>query len=459
MFRLISKISAIAVLLCFLVAGTGVLAQEPEFSNESDMMTVEDGSKDPEPDPSSGSFELDIIGGEEAQAGAWPWMAALVSATTPSAFQGQFCGGALIKDKWVITAAHCVEGEFPSTIDVVLGRHLLSDTSGERISVAGIARHPNYNRNTLNNDIALLYLSNASSLTTIPLATLSNSSLYEPGVTATVTGWGNTSRFGAGSYPDELRQVSVPIVSNVTCNAPLANGGDVTLNMLCAGFAQGRKDTCDGDSGGPLMVPGSSGVGWVQAGITSWGIGCARPNKYGVYTRVANYEDWVYDTINAGAPPPDPCPIQLTLEDEQLYEDQISAMELMRLLYRVRDELFAQTSVGRHYTNLYYDHADQIVGMLIKHPELRSELAGILRQADSGMQLLFDDRGSEAIISPEFINSVELFLENLALHDESLDIVVNAELKRLDLDTMIGMSFEKAWRVITLTELSEGNFD
>ncbi|MEM7116960.1 MAG: serine protease [Chloroflexota bacterium] len=250
-----------------------------------------------------------IIGGEEATPGAWPWMAALVSADSQDAFNGQFCGGSLIAPTWVLTAAHCTEGATAEQIHVVLGRHTLSSNVGERIPVAQIIDHPNYNSATVDNDISLLRLSRASSQTAVAPLSQSNLNLAAPGTNATVTGWGNTSTTGS-SFPDELRQVTVPIVSNQTCNAPASYNGAITDNMLCAGFAQGGKDSCQGDSGGPLVVPDGNG-GWAQVGVVSWGNGCAEANFYGVYARVSNYDSWIAQHTGDNPNPPPP-PTSLT---------------------------------------------------------------------------------------------------------------------------------------------------
>ncbi len=250
----------------------------------------------PSPDPATPlppAPGLDIVGGGEAQPGAWPWMAALVNSSQSNAYQGQFCGGALIDPQWVLTAAHCTENNGPSDIDVVVGRHTLSSSEGERISVMEIVQYPSFNSSTLDSDLALLHLSTASSQPTIPVVGAGDANLFDPGTLVTVIGWGLTDPNNNSSYMDALQQVSVPIVSNAVCNAGNAYNGQITANMLCAGYASGGKDSCSGDSGGPLMAPDTQGGGWVQAGIVSWGDGCAAPNKYGVYTRVANFKSWI----------------------------------------------------------------------------------------------------------------------------------------------------------------------
>ncbi|MGB0384698.1 MAG: M36 family metallopeptidase [Ardenticatenaceae bacterium] len=225
--------------------------------------------------------DASIVGGEPAEEGAWPWMVSL------HRYGGHYCGGALISDEWILTAAHCSGGS-PSQYTIVIGRHDLTSDQGEEIEIDQILIHPEYGSNTLDNDIALMHLVHAPTVPTasIPLVQAANDA---PDVLSTVIGWGALSE-GGGS-PDVLHQVSVPIVSQATCEASYP--GEITENMICAGLAEGGMDSCQGDSGGPLMVPNASGSGWEQAGIVSWGEGCARPNKYGVYTRVSQYIEWM----------------------------------------------------------------------------------------------------------------------------------------------------------------------
>jgi secreted trypsin-like serine protease len=196
----------------------------------------------------------------------------------------------------------------PDNIDIVLGVNNLSDgpnsgVLGQRIGVDRVVPYSGYNENISDADLALLHLETPASLTpttvsTISLATAADSDLFAPGDLAIVTGWGATSEGGTRS--DALLEVDVPIVSNTICN--VSYGGDITNNMLCAGLAAGGKDSCQGDSGGPLIVPNGSG-GWLQAGIVSWGEGCARPNYYGVYSRVSNFTDWIDGNLNPYAGP------------------------------------------------------------------------------------------------------------------------------------------------------------
>lgn len=238
----------------------------------------------------------DIIGGQEVIPGAWPWMVALVHATSDDAAYGQFCGGSLIGAEWVLSAAHCTydlggRARQPLEIHVVIGRHELSSNEGKRAQVTEIIRHPAYTGTTFDNDLALLRLAAPVTYTPIPLLTPEQRAHEALGTTAVVIGWGVTEQ---GRASDVLRQVSVPLVDLATCrNSYGIFNEQVTENMICAGFKSGGKDSCQGDSGGPLMTFDETQQQWQQVGIVSWGDGCAEPNYYGVYTRVSNYTSWV----------------------------------------------------------------------------------------------------------------------------------------------------------------------
>lgn len=230
-----------------------------------------------------------IIGGTKSEDGTWPWIAALITRGA-DAYQGQFCGGTLIDEEWVVTASHCTEDLTASQIDVLLGQYDLNGSGGTRIEVDQIIMHPNYNSTTYDNDIALLHLSTAATQETAPLLYASQSDLAAAGTSAWIMGWGNTSTTGT-DYPSDLMEVQITILSDEYAESVF--GSAFTSNMIAAGEEEGGVDSCQGDSGGPMVVADEAGTGWILTGITSWGYGCAEANSPGVYAKVENYTDWI----------------------------------------------------------------------------------------------------------------------------------------------------------------------
>ena len=221
-----------------------------------------------------------IVGGVQATKGEFPFIVSLQSSSSR-----HFCGGSLIKKNWVLTAAHCVEGGYLKSVAV--GLHNQGDTLGvERFTVTEIIKHPSWDSNTMQNDFALVHLSGDSQYAPVPL----NSKELSGGVNFVTAGWGTTSENGGVSKI--LMKVSVPMVSQDICSAAYPDA--INGSMLCAGFPEGGKDSCQGDSGGPLVT--GSGSSLVLAGVVSWGEGCARPNKYGVYAKVNGAMDWINKT-------------------------------------------------------------------------------------------------------------------------------------------------------------------
>ncbi len=243
-----------------------------------------------------------IVGGQPTQISAVPYQAALIFSGT----QGDLnCGGAILDERWVITAAHCIYDfaeqrvQDPSSYQVVVGRSALSDVNGAVLEIERIVMHEAYNPSTEENDIALLRLRDAirfDTLTAAPIRLLTRAEeaagALEAGTMATISGWGATEPDGL-QYPDQLQIVEVPIVANSTANAPESYNGIVTDGMLAAGLPEGGKDSCSGDSGGPLVVTLPDGS-LRLAGITSWGVGCAQPGFPGIYARIPYYQDWLY---------------------------------------------------------------------------------------------------------------------------------------------------------------------
>jgi len=233
-----------------------------------------------------------IVGGwEVSPEGKYPFMVGLVQRKNDN-YNGQFCGASIIGPKWVLTAAHCVEGASPSQFDVLVGAHDLK-TDGTRVRVASSTMHPNYNADTTNNDIALIELQEAVSFEAIGLPA---SDLATAGNDLNVIGWGSTQVIAADHtravplWPWELREVIFEISTHSVCGSVYGSGYR-PLTMFCGGGS--GIDSCQGDSGGPVfdMVSGE----WTQVGIVSFGFGCGAPGVPGVYTRLSALTDWVTD--------------------------------------------------------------------------------------------------------------------------------------------------------------------
>jgi hypothetical protein len=246
----------------------------------------------------SGQLEPRIINGSDAAEGAWPWMAALLFSDLSDSTEAHFCGAALVGPRHLLTAAHCVEffaglhdfeGVSPESLNVLLGVRNLPFTEGPRLKVVGVVVHPQYNKSSLENDLALVKLAQPVSVAPLALARQSDAALYQAGASATVLGWGFTSP-DYPILPVTLQQAAVPIQSDATCLSELGRYFK-GATMLCAGTkassptATDGVDSCKGDSGGPMVVADGNG-GWKLVGVVSWGLGCANNLTRGVYSEV-----------------------------------------------------------------------------------------------------------------------------------------------------------------------------
>ncbi|MER7016185.1 serine protease [Saccharopolyspora sp. NPDC000359] len=226
-----------------------------------------------------------IVGGEDADIADHPFTVALV---TPSG--QQFCGGSLVAPDKVLTAAHCTDGSQPSDINVVSGRTVMSSQDGTVSKVTDVWVHPQYTDATQGYDVSVLTLEAPVQEAPIELAAADDPG-YAPDSQATILGWGNTTE--GGQQADHLQQATVPVTSDDTCSGAYQEYSPDS--MVCAGVPEGGIDACQGDSGGPLVVDNK------LIGVTSWGEGCARPGKPGVYARVGAYHDEIQEQIGSAS--------------------------------------------------------------------------------------------------------------------------------------------------------------
>ncbi|CAH0715020.1 unnamed protein product, partial [Brenthis ino] len=223
-----------------------------------------------------------IVGGEDIDITAAPYQVSILNRGRHS------CGGSIIDNDLVITAAHCLIGVSSSNLAIRVGSSS-SLKGGEIYPVGDLAWNPGFNYNKMDSDVALLWLSKPLEFNerVAPIKLFSEGEEVGDGELTVVTGWGNIRE--SGGNPRTLQMVLVPKVSEKACSNAYAPLYTITPRMMCAGLPSGGKDACQGDSGGPLVHNGK------LAGIVSWGLGCARPRYPGVYAKVSALRAWIDD--------------------------------------------------------------------------------------------------------------------------------------------------------------------
>ncbi|XP_036392375.1 ST14 transmembrane serine protease matriptase a [Megalops cyprinoides] len=258
------------------------------------VVDCEDGSDEAECDCGKQPFKVQrIVGGQNANEGEWPWQ---VSLHIKGA--GHVCGASIINNKWLVTAAHCVQDDNkikysqPSVWEAYLGLHIQKQNTKFTVkrNLRRVIAHPYYNHYTFDHDIALMELDSPVTLNeyVMPICLPSPAHEFPAGKSVWITGWGATREGGYGA--SVLQKAEVRIINSTVCNQLM--GGQITSRMVCAGVLAGGVDACQGDSGGPMSSLESDGHMFL-AGVVSWGDGCARRNKPGIYTKVTKYRGWI----------------------------------------------------------------------------------------------------------------------------------------------------------------------
>ncbi|XP_070152943.1 serine proteinase stubble [Polyergus mexicanus] len=239
-----------------------------------------------------------IVGGDRSSFGKWPWQISLRQWRSQTYLHK--CGAALLNENWAITAAHCVESVPPSDLLLRIGEHDLANEDEpygyQERRVQIVASHPQFDARTFEYDLALLRFYEPLlpfQPNVLPICLPDDDESYV-GRTAYVTGWGRL--YDEGPLPSVLQQVAVPVINNTVCEAMYRNAGyieHIPHIFICAGWKNGGFDSCEGDSGGPMVIQRARDKRWILAGIISWGIGCAAPNQPGVYTRISEFREWI----------------------------------------------------------------------------------------------------------------------------------------------------------------------
>ncbi|ELW68372.1 Enteropeptidase [Tupaia chinensis] len=235
-----------------------------------------------------------IVGGSDAKAGSWPWLAALY-------YDGRLlCGASLVSSDWLVSAAHCVYGRNlePSKWTAILGLHMKSNlTSPQIVSrlIDQVVINQYYDKRRKDNDIAMMHLEFKVDFTDYiqPICLPEENQVLPPGRKCSIAGWGRVVY--QGPTADVLQEAEVPLLSNEKCQQQMPEY-NITENMVCAGYEEGGIDSCQGDSGGPLMCQENNR--WFLAGVTSFGIQCALPNRPGVYARVSRFTEWIQSFLH-----------------------------------------------------------------------------------------------------------------------------------------------------------------
>ncbi|XP_063149021.1 transmembrane protease serine 12-like [Candoia aspera] len=275
---------------------------EPASSPEQDKARIEIGECGTRPVMDEIASGIRIVGGRDAPPGAWPWQVSLQVYHFGVGYY-HICGGSLIANNAVLTAAHCIKKwKNPEFWTAVFGLHNLYHYQYYTVKrqIKTIVIHSHFESDTYENDVALFELYNPITFNDYiqPICLPYNLPFLSNDTPCYITGWGTTNEQGRSKYI--LQEAQVVIIPQYICNRYDWYAGAITWNMLCAGSESGDADSCQGDSGGPLMCYVQDVTKYYLVGITSFGVGCGRPKRPGIYVRLVNYKSWL-KTLSLGS--------------------------------------------------------------------------------------------------------------------------------------------------------------
>ncbi|XP_074545141.1 vitamin K-dependent protein C-like [Halichoeres trimaculatus] len=234
------------------------------------------------------------VGGEVGKKGESPWQVLLLNA------RGRFqCGAVLIDESWVLTAAHCLNNHLRFLVRLGDYERFRDEGTEVTLKIQKTFKHPNYDSTTADNDIAMMRLETPAPFSNyivpicVPEREMAERVLHLNGTLTVVTGWGKDDE-ESGRMSSALNIIKVPLVDRDTCVHHMSH--NISDNMLCAGILGKKIDACEGDSGGPMVTLYRDT--WFLVGLVSWGEGCGREDKLGIYTKVSNYNQWIQQVMD-----------------------------------------------------------------------------------------------------------------------------------------------------------------
>jgi trypsin len=341
-----------------------------------------------------------IIGGDKAVEDRYAYAVSLFDS------YGHFCGGSLIAEDVVLSAAHC-DSQGRGNYNAVVGRHAHTDNDGQEFSVKTALPHPDYDDKTTDNDFMLIFLNeSATSNEFVRLNT--DEATPEVGSAVTVMGWGDIDPTDEQELSSELMEVDVNVITNEECEKSDGDFGSyedqITSHMLCAREEGGGEDSCQGDSGGPLVIKGADSSEDVQVGVVSWGIGCATADYPGVYARISSQYDWIKSEVCKGSKNP---PSSFGCEDKENSAVTQNA--------DVRGWSIIVTEEFRSGYGIFT--VDSKSNQAIRYNSAKGK-SGVIRMSTDGTSTLKSSQISVADSENKFKVSVDLYAVNLS-HDDN----------------------------------------